>query len=244
MAATGKHFDTTQWSLLHRVRSNDSRVAGQALEQICQGYWLPLFAWLRSSGNPPEAAEDMTQGFFAHAIKSELFTKADPGKGRLRSFLLAALKRYLANRQDYQNAQKRGGGRAPLSLDFIDSGLAERQLAEALQAPVEDSALFYDRSWGRTLVQRAMRRLGQEHANKEKTDLFETLGPLLSHHQPGKSYAEAAARLNLSEETVRVAFHRFKNRFGQIVREELAQTLLPGDDLEEELAYLTKVLSQ
>lgn len=237
-------FNTTRWSLIIRIHASDEADAHGALDQLCRNYWPPLYAWLRGCGNSPGAAEEFTQGFFAQALEKRLFEKADAARGRLRSFLLTALKHYLADLKEKQNAQKRAGEKYAVSLEFIEASQGEAGIVAELAAPDADPARIYDRRWAQTLLQHALERLRREHVAKGREDLFDYLHPLLT--EGGRTqggYATAAGRLGMSENAARVAFHRMRGRFRDIFREEVARTLMPEDDLEEEMRYLAGVLA-
>lgn len=236
-------FDTTRWTLLARIRDGAEPEADDAMEIVCRSYWTPLYAWLRGNGNSPEAAQDLVQGFFAHALRRDLFRKADAAKGTLRGFLLRSLRNYLADVQQHENRQKRAGRRNEISLDFINAEHAESGLKLDLESPDADPAEIYERRWGRAILQSALAALRAEYAEKGKEAQFDSLNPLLANLEPGTSYQTVAENLEISEGAARIAFHRFKTRFRELVSEEVERTLLPEDDLDEELRYLAKVLS-
>ena len=237
-------FTTTKWSLLIRIKSEDKVDAEDALNHLCQNYWLPLYAWLRGQGRSAVEAEDITQGFFAHAIRREIFQKADAEKGRLRSFLLKCLRNYLSDLGEKEAAKKRAGQAREIPiLDCVDSARGEEGIVHDLASRELDPARLYERRWARAILQKALSRLREEHEEKGKSELYRALAPLLSDLNPGQSYSAVAQRLRTSEGAARIAFHRLKLKFREVVREEVARTLLPGDNLDEEMRYLAEVLS-
>ena len=193
---------------------------------------------IRGSGHGSVEAEDLTQGFFARAISKNLFEKADPEKGRLRSFLLTSLRNYVHDEKVKERAEKRGGGVSPVSLDHIDSRVFEQ--TDSAAAPADPENLFHYR-WARMVMQHALARLRQEHEASGKTEWYRHFTPLLVS---GEGDLESAGKLKLSDGAARVAFHRFKKRFREIVREEVARTISREDDVEEELRFLVQVLTR
>ncbi len=238
------HFNTTRWSLLVKIKSEDNQEAKMALETLCRSYWQPLYSWVRLCGNTPTEAEDLTQGFFAHAIRTDLFTKAESTKGKLRTFLLTCLKHYLADQHDKDSAEKRADKEKEISLDFVDSGVGEKSLERDLESPEATPSELYDYRWARTLLKISLKRLEEEYEEKGKEKLCRVLTPLLTDLDPGNSYAEAAAALESNEGAARIAFHRYKIRFQEIIREEVAKTLLPGETVQDEMKELAGILSR
>ncbi|MDF1740268.1 MAG: sigma factor [Verrucomicrobiales bacterium] len=238
------HFNTTRWSLLLKVKSENHEEAEVALETLCQSYWQPLYSWLRRCGNSPTEAEDLTQGFFAHAIRTNLFQKAESTKGKLRTFLLTCLKHYLADQHDKNSAGKRADRKNEVSLDFVDSNIGEMALERDLRSRDATPSEIYEYRWARTLLRISLARLEEEHIKKGKEELCRILTPLLTELDPGSSYAKTAEALKSNEGAVRIAFHRFKKRFQEIVREEVAKTLLPGETVHDEMLELADILSR
>ncbi|MEM9281948.1 MAG: sigma-70 family RNA polymerase sigma factor [Verrucomicrobiota bacterium] len=236
-------FNTTQWSLIIKIRSDDPTEARAATEAICQSYWLPIYAWLRSSGNPEEPAKDFTQGFFLYAIRKDLLRKADARKGKLRTFLLTSLKHFLADEQERASARKREGRRREIPLDFMNCEAGERGIEHDLKSDDRTPSEIYDYRWARTLLQISLTRLESEFRDKGKEEMFRVLAPLLSDLEKKNTYSDAAGRLKCSEGAVRVAFHRFKKRFRDILREEVARTLLPDETIDEEMSELSAILA-
>lgn len=228
---------TTRWSVVLAAGA-DSR---DALAALCESYWFPLYAFLRRSGHGPDEAEDLVQGFLTGLLERKDLARVDPARGRFRSFLLAALKNHVANERDRARAQKRGGGAVPLSLDARD---AEARLAldPTDRRPSEKS---FEREWALALLDRAMARLAAEQARVGKRELFEALRPQLSGAD-GESapQADLARRLSVTENALRVALHRMRRRYGELVRDEIAQTVGDPADVEREMRDLFEALGE
>jgi len=228
MATRHSQFAPTRWTLvLDASKPGDSEPAQRALAELCQLYWQPLYAYVRRCGHDPHTAEDLTQEFFARLLAKNTLASVAPSKGKFRSFLLMALKRFLANEWDRVRAQKRGGGHAPVSLEAIE-------VRDELTP--EQS---FDRQWALTALARVMTRLEAQYAG-EKAALFAALKPGLTGESRG--HAELAGQLGLREGAVRVAAHRLRERFGKLLREEVAQTVASPGEVEEELRYLLSFL--
>lgn len=213
--------------------------ADEALGTLCETYWYPLYAYLRSRGYMPDAAEDLTQAFIARLLEKEkrVLRQADPSRGRFRSFLLTALKNFAANEYERSAAVKRGGRVEMLSLDF--------QTAEGrflLEPPSEETPeRVFDRQWAVTLLDRAMGRL-RDHTNR--AELFDRLKMYLTGEQPQVTYAEVAAHLGMSEGAVKVEVHRLRRKFRDLVREEIEQTVTSPDDVQDEMRHLWSAVAR
>lgn len=235
------YFATTRWTLvLAAGRGEIGGQAGQqALEQLCQTYWYPLYAYVRRRGFTPEDAEDLTQEFFRVLLAQDSLRMADREKGRFRSFLLAALKNFLANEWDRAHAQKRGGGLAKVS---IDTSLAEQRF---LGEPFVESApeKIYDRGWALALLSRTMSRLREEFSMAGKLADFEHLKGCLTAERGELAYARLAAEAGMSEGAARVAVHRLRRRFREVFRGEIAHTVASPAEVDDELRYLMQVLA-
>jgi RNA polymerase sigma-70 factor (ECF subfamily) len=182
-------------------------------------------------------AQDLTQGFFAWILQRDFLGKADPAKGKFRSFLLKALRYFLKNEHDRATCQKRGGGRVIVSLDDTAEDRFQREPAHEMTAEK-----IYDRRWALTLIECAMERLRDECAAEGKSEFFEKVEPSVFGQKMEVSYPEAAAKLGLKEGSVRTAVHRLRKRFGELLRAEIAQTVASPEELEEEIQHLFKVL--
>ena len=210
-----------------------------ALEQLCRTYWYPLYAYVRRHGHSREDAEDLTQGFFARLLEKNYLESITSDGGRFRSFLLVALKRFMANEWDRTNCQKRGGGVAPLSLDWQE---AETRYQFAPADNLSPDKL-YDRAWATVLLEQVITRLRDEHASEGKGDLYEKLKPFLMVGKSEIPYARAATDLKMSEGAVRVAVHRLRKRYRELLREEIAQTLATPSQATEEMHALFSALA-
>ena len=232
-------FRTTHWSVVLEAGRADSPAARAALERLCRAYWYPLYAYARRRGYPPEEAKDLTQGFFADLLERRDLTTVTPEQGRFRSFLLAALNHYLANEWDRTQARKRGGGQPALSLD--DESAEDRYRLEPAD-PATPETLF-ERRWAQTVVTRAVERLQAEYTQAEKGGLFEELQGFLSDPKAA-ARAEIAARHSISLNAVDVAIHRLRKRYGELLREEIAQTVSRPEEVEAEIRALIRAVAQ
>jgi RNA polymerase sigma factor (sigma-70 family) len=234
-------FQTTHWSLVLAAREGHPSQARAALDELCRTYWYPLYAYVRRRGNPPAEAEDLTQAFFARLLEKELLRDLTPGMGRFRSFLLTTLKHFLANEWDRARAQKRGGGKALISLDEEQ---AEARYRVEPADPVTPETL-YEQRWAWTVLEQVLGRLREEFVATERAELFDQLQVFLSAGKPPpNAYAEAAARTGLKEGTVKVAVHRLRRRYGELLRAQIAQTVADPREVEDELRYLIQVLAR
>jgi RNA polymerase sigma-70 factor (ECF subfamily) len=229
-----RHFATTRWSVVLTASGSPSPTADEALATLCETYWYPLYAFLRSRGYSAEDAQDLTQSFFARLLEKETLRHADPTRGRFRSFLLASLKNFAANERDRTVAARRGGGVPAISLELET---AEGRFGMELPSD-ETPERIYDRHWALALLDRAMSRLSAEAAHSGKPFQFDRLKPYLTGDQPRLSYSETALDLETSEGAVKVAVHRLRRRFRDLVRDEIAQTLSSPDDIDDELRHL------
>lgn len=233
-------FATTHWSLVLSAGDQPSPQAADALEKLCRAYWYPLYAYVRRTGQSKENAEDLTQAFFALLLEKNFLEAAERERGRFRSFLLVALKRFLANEWDRVRAQKRGGGRTQISLD---TELAEQKLKIETSAGEISPDRLYERRWALTLLEQTMARLRAEFERAGKAAEFERLKSFLTADKREMPYATAAAELGMNESALRVAAHRLRKRYRELFREEIAHTLAEGEDVDTELRYLLAVLS-
>lgn len=235
--ASNAPFPATKWSIvLQSARGNAN--AEQALAELCQAYWLPLYTFARRAGHSPTDAEDLVQGFLAKAVIDELFSRADSGRGKLRTFLLTAFRRYARDEHDKAFAGKRGGG-AVVSLDLIE---AERWYAAAGESPGTSPEEAYDRQWALTLLERTCERLRGEFETKGKVADFDALRPFLTTDAKSGDYESLGAALGMKPDTVKVAVHRLRARFGATLREEVRDTHADDTDVDEELRHLIRLL--
>jgi RNA polymerase sigma-70 factor (ECF subfamily) len=218
------------------------RAAGQgstthacaALGKLCQIYWYPLYAYVRRRGHSPEDAQDLTQEFFARLLENQLLASADPQLGRFRSYLLTTLNHFLANEWKKTQAQKRGGGSQTLSLDW--AAAEQRYDLE----PADNSApdKIFEKQWALTLLGEVLNRLEREYQSAGKQALFAALKQTLMGVRESLPYAELARALGLSEGAVKVAVHRLRKRYRELVRDEIAGTLDQPADIESEMRHL------
>jgi RNA polymerase sigma factor (sigma-70 family) len=234
-------FGQTHWSVVLSAagRQNPGQAA-ESLEKLCAIYWRPLYAYLRRQGESPPDAEDLTQEFFLRLLKKDYLKAVDQGKGRFRSFLLAALKHFLSNERDKARAQKRGGGQSPLPLDFTGE---ETHLSFQPADPITPELLF-ERRWATTLLEQALARLRQEYTGQGKEALFEKLKTTLTEGRGNSAYADIASRLNMSEAAVKMAVHRLRQRYRECLRSEIAQTVATTDEIEDELRHVMGVFAK
>jgi RNA polymerase sigma-70 factor (ECF subfamily) len=233
----GERFTTTHWSVILAAGEQTSPQATAALEELCRSYWPPLYAYIRRRGYAQHDAEDLTQGFFAMLIESNLFGRADPEKGRFRSFMLVMLNHYLNDAYHRANAAKRGGGKAVVSLDD--------QAGESLVVPGSELSpeMEFQRNWATTVLRQALTRLQTESARTDKRGMFEALRPFLEGEAEHGDYAEVAARLGMTSNRVAVSVYRLRQRYGELVRSEIARTVTRPDEVEDEFRYLLSALA-
>jgi RNA polymerase sigma factor (sigma-70 family) len=232
----GVAFTTTHWSVVLEAQG-ESPAAQEALEKLCRTYWRPIFAFLRRRGIPPEEAEDITQGFFAELLERRSLDAVRKEKGRLRSFLLGGLKYFVANEERRAMAIKRGKGQSRKL-----SGLEELRALEEQPADVLTPDQIYERRWALTVLERVLSRLKDEYCAAGNAALFDSLKQLLPDEPGSPSQAEIAARLGMTENAVRQAFYRFRQRYQSLLREEIAHTVATPGDVEDELRHLIAVL--
>jgi len=232
-------FATTHWSVILAASDSASVQHEPALSTLCQTYWFPLYAYLRRRGYDSHQAEDYTQGFFAGILEKKDLRKADPKYGKFRSFLLASLKNFLADEWDRAHAQKRGGDKKVLSLDF-DAAASRYD-----QASVQDLSpeKLFERSWALTILTRAMDRLKAETAVSDKQQLFDCLKIYFTAEKDAVPYKDVAAKLNMTAGAVKVAVHRLRRRYRELVREEIAQTVTTEAQVDEEIRDLFAALA-
>ena len=206
---------------------------------MCQTYWHPLYAYVRRLGHSPPDAQDLTQEFFARLLEKNYLADADESRGRFRSFLLAALKHFLANEWDKASAQKRGGGQILIPIDFN----AAETTCHFEPADETTAEKIFERRWALTLLDQVLRRLRAEFVRDGKEKLFEELKPTLTEASRSVRYAEIAARLGATEGAVKVAVHRLRQRYREVLRAEIADTVASPGEVEDELRSLFAALS-
>jgi RNA polymerase sigma factor (sigma-70 family) len=242
-SAGGDRFPTTHWSMVlsagahGEAGAGNSSEAGQALATLCEKYWFPLYAFVRRAGYSVEAAQDLTQEFFVRLLAQRLLTKADRQKGKFRSFLLAALKHFLADEWDRAHAQKRGGGRIILSFDSMDAETRYR-LEPARDLTPEK---MFEKQWALSILEHVLSCLHAEMVADGKAALFETVKDTLIGVRP-TAYATIGVELGMTEGAVKVAVHRIRRRYRALLREEIAHTVADSDEIGEEIRYLLSCL--
>jgi RNA polymerase sigma-70 factor (ECF subfamily) len=234
-------FAPTRWTLILRARG-ETPESRTALSELCEAYYQPVLRFLCREGRDEDAARELTQEFFARILASGGFEKADPERGRFRSYLCGALKHFLADQRKHEHRLRRGGGATIESLDATDAGddSASLQVADT-STPAPKS--FFDREWALAVMARALEMLQKEFIAGGKTDQFETLKPWLMGEAPSMSQGDAARQLGLSEGAVKVVIHRLRKRFRDTVRAEIAQTLRDPSLVDEELRHLIESLA-
>ena len=236
--AAPRQFESTRWSLVLAARGRDSAEAREALAELCRAYWYPLYAFVRRKGHDAESAQDLVQGFFARLLEKGDLASVDRAKGRFRSFLMASCSHFLANQSDRDRARKRGGGRAPISIDGPEAdGRYQREVAHDLTAE-----RLFDRRWATTLLDNVLGAVEAEMARAGKSRQFEALRPALVGGGERVPYARIAAELGVSDEAARAAAHRLRVRFRALIREEIARTLDDPADVEDEIHSLFSAL--
>jgi RNA polymerase sigma factor (sigma-70 family) len=233
-----RHFATTRWSLVAAAGQGRSPQSQEALATLCQVYWYPLYAYARRHLPSAHDAQDQTQAFFAELLEKDYLQAADPRRGKFRSFLLTAFKHFLSKERERAGAQKRGGGRVPLSLDFQD----EDRRYHLEPADPSTPETVYERRWALALLEQALARLREEMTNSGKEKLFERLKGALEGEGPQESYARIAGELGLSEQAVKVAAYRLRRRYQELLRAEIAQTVASPEEVEDELRDLFAAL--
>jgi RNA polymerase sigma-70 factor (ECF subfamily) len=210
----------------------------EALAELCEAYWQPIYAFIRRKGNDPDRAADLTQGFFAVLIESEALTTVSREKGRFRSFLMAACTHFLCNQRIHERAQKRGGGRFHLPIDRLK---AEDRLSHEPFHEMTPEKTFI-RQWALTLLERVMARLQAEEALKGRTKVFEQMRPVILGREAAPSYVQISANLGLSETTVKVTVHRYRARYRRLLRDEISRTVDDPAEIEQEISTLIEAL--
>ncbi len=223
-------FATTHWSLVLGAGRRGSTASRRALATLCESYWFPLYAFVRREGYSAPDAQDLTQEFFARLLEKKYLAVVDPRRGRFRSFLLAAMKHFLAHERDRAKAKKRGGGRRILSLDF-PSAESRYNLDPADELTPER---LYERRWALALLEQVLKRLRDEHAAAGKLALFERLKEFLTGAKGSQSYQQIADELAMTEGAIKVAVHRLRRRYRELLEEEIAQTVAGPEEVEDE----------
>jgi DNA-directed RNA polymerase specialized sigma24 family protein len=233
-------FANTHWSVVLSAadRQNPTQ-ALQSLETLCRAYWHPLYFYARRQGEKPHDAQDLTQEFFRRLLENHFLDSVERGKGRFRSFLLAAFRHFLSNERDKIRAQKRGGGQVPIPIDL--DGAETRYGYQPVDNMTAEK--IFERQWAMTLLEQTTARLRQEHERTGKIELFEQLKITLTEPRGAIAYAVLGQALNMSEGAVKVAVHRLRLRYREVLREEVAGTLADPVELEDEVRQIFRALS-
>jgi RNA polymerase sigma factor (sigma-70 family) len=232
-------FPDTRWSLVLRAADQGGDThSRRALEDLCRAYWRPVYAVSRRHGLSHEDAEDLTQSFFASLISSDSMLRANPERGRLRSFLQAALRNHLSHWRERAMAAKRGGGREPLHLDMSGAG----DYYNLIPADHLTPEVLYDRHWMLALMDRAMERLADEQSLRGRGALFTSLKPALTAE--GSNYAGIAARHGTTEAAVKMSVMRLRERLRELIRAEIAETVASPEEVEDEIRHLFATFSR
>jgi RNA polymerase sigma factor (sigma-70 family) len=234
-------LDPTRWTLVLRARGKTPE-ARAALSELCEACYQPVLRFLRCEGRDEDSARELTQEFFARVLSRGGFDQADPDRGRFRSYLVGALKHFLADQRKYEQRLKRGGGIPVETLDATD-GEDETASLEVADTSSQSLQAIFDREWALAIMDRALGLLQKEFASAGKTAQFDLLKPWLMGEGPSISQADVARQSGLSEGAVKVAIHRLRKRFRDIVRSEISQTLLDPTQVDEELNHLIAALS-
>jgi RNA polymerase sigma factor (sigma-70 family) len=238
MGISGR-FNTTHWSVVLGAGKLHSQQTAEALEKLCRAYWQPLYFFARRKGHSDADAKDLTQQFFSMLLQRNDFAGMDPARGKFRTFLLVSFTHFLANEFDRASALKRGGGKTVVSLDT----LSDEQVRQFESSPDAQPGMAFDRHWAASILAQALARLKSEFSAGGKSVQFERLRPHLTAEGAAAEYAGMAEQLGVAPSSVPVLVHRFRQRYRELVRDEVAQTLSSPAELDEEMRHLFKVLN-
>lgn len=236
----GGGFNTTHWSVVLLAGQEGSSEAASALEHLCRTYWYPLYAYARRQGHSPADGEDLTQQFFAGFLEKKYFGLADPERGRFRSFLLASFKHFLANEYNRSRTAKRGGLYGFVSWDEAE---AEARYSKDLAHETSPEKLF-EQTWVLTLLDNVMRNLQREYVRAGKEKLFDALQVFLSGEKSETTYKQIGESLQMGESAIKMAISRLRQRYGEMLRREIAHTVTGTTSVEQELRHLLGALSR
>ncbi len=219
----------------------DSPGSREALEELCRTYWYPLYAYVRRRGSGPEDSHDLVQGFFARFLARDYLAGLDQETGRFRSYLLVALRNHVASERERERALKRGGGAGPIPFELVELAGAEERYAREPADPSTPETL-YARKWALTVLERVLERLQAEQEERGRARIFARLRPFLAAGDASEPLAEAARELGLTDNAARVAVHRLRARYRELLLQEVAQTVDRPQDIEDELRQLFEAL--
>ena len=237
--STSDDFLTTRWSVIIAAKDEDSPEAFDALETLCRVYWRPLYVYIQSQGHNRQEAEDFTQGFFQRMLEPGFFNQVDRSKGRFRSFLLACLKHYLLDEYKYERRQKRGGGIKPLALD---EEVLESEL-EMIQARETNPDYVFDQRWAFTVLKAALAKLQSEFESQGRQEQFSVLKPLLTGEVTEAKTDLICKKLKMTSNYFRVTLHRLRQRYRELIRHEIAETVSHPSEIDSEMRYLLNVIT-
>jgi len=230
-------FPNTRWTMVLRLRSPSEPLQQRAFEELCLAYWKPLYVFARRCGHSPHDAEDFTQGFFAQLLRRKNLGALAPEKGRLRTFFKTAFRNFIVDEARRETREKRGGSTGAFSLDLES---AERQYQQTVREEVTPEEAF-DRLWARTILRRTLGALREKFKTRGRSETWRELEVFLGPDETAPGYAEIAAKLGQTENTIAAAVRRMRQEFRTILRQEVADTLAVGEDVEEELRYLLRL---
>ena len=236
---TGARFRTTHWSLIVRAGQDDPVAARQALGELCRNYWYPLYAFVRRQGYPPADAEDLTQSFLATLLGKNYLADVRREKGKFRSFLLIAIKRFIGHEYERQHAQKRGGGRIIVSIDETAENHYQREIADKTTPET-----LFERSWALAVLSRVFAGLRAEYRAAGKEALFARVEGCLPGAQSQAASGDADTEPKMSEAATRMAAFRLRRRYGQLLRSEIAATVSSPDEIDAEIRYLMEIMGR
>ena len=234
---SGSSFHTTAWSLVLAAAGNPTPDSRRAMAALCQTYWIPVYGFIRRCGHTSDQAQDLTQGFFALLLEKRFLQDVDRQRGRFRSFLLAAVKHFLANEWDRAHAFKRGGGQTPVSIDLMEAEAG--YVPGAVDAMTPDR--LFERRWALSVLDHVMARLRADYSARGKLDQFDRLEVLLTKDADADSEA-IAEELGVSAGALRMSLHRLRRKYREILREEIAGTVPTPADIDDEIRFLMSVL--
>lgn len=233
-------FAATRWTVVLAAAGGESPSrAGEAMAELCRTYWYPLYAYVRRRGYSAADAEDLTQAFFERFLELESLASADPGRGRFRSFILTAMNHFLATQREKARAEKRGGGRPILSLELA----AAEQRYDLEPADESSPDKVFDKQWALALLNEVVSRLEDEYRRDGKAVLFAALKETLAGPRESQPYIVLAARLGMNEGAVKVAVHRLRKRYRELLQAEIANTVASPEEVEEEMKHLFRTLA-
>jgi RNA polymerase sigma factor (sigma-70 family) len=235
---SGSLFQTTHWSVVLRARDENSGHTEEALNRLCQGYWRPIYLYIRRDGYGVEDAQDLTQGFFAALLEKKWLGHLTHQNGKFRSFLLTFLKHFLSDQRDRNLAQKRGGGRSIISLEQLQAEEGDIGIPAGI-GPEQ----AFEKRWATALLENAVARLQEDYANSGKAALYDQIKDCLPGGEP-KAYRDIGTVLGMSETAVKSAVHRMRERYAQIIREEVASTVEKAEEIGEEIRHLMQVIGR